>query len=317
MLVPIPNALTRSLLSCAAAASLVLASAPAAAYGDLYVFGDSLSDSGRLFAMTGNSVPPFPYFEGRFSNGPVAVELLATGLGANLHNFAVAGAQTSTLGQLPGTGMTSQLNEFAGLVAGTGADPAALYFVWGGANDLRAAGANAGAAIAPTIGNLANIVGTLYSLGARDFLLPNLPDLGLTPEAIEGGPAAVAGASAVSQAFNVNLAATYSFVASMSPGAHFTYFDALGAQTTIVDGVGSNGFTNVTNRCLDTRNPAAITLCATPDTYLYWDNIHPTAAAHALLGAQMLAAVPEPQTMLMMAVGVLGLLGLARRRAHA
>ena len=317
MPVHFPNVLSRSVLACAAAASLALTSVPAAAYDDLYVFGDSLSDSGNLYAMTGSTYPPIPYFEGRFSDGPVAVELLAKGLGATLHNFAVAGAQTSTLGQISGTGMTSQVNGFATAVTGTGADPNALYFVWGGANDLRAAGANAGAAIAPTIGNLAFIVDTLYDLGARNFLLPNLPDLGLTPEAIEGGPASVAGASAVSQAFNFNLAATYSVVASMSPGAHFTYFDALGAQTTIVDGVSSNGFTNVTNRCLDTRNPAAITLCATPDTYLYWDNIHPTAAAHALLGAQMLAAVPEPQTMLLMAVGVLGLLGAMWRRPHA
>ncbi|WP_445245572.1 SGNH/GDSL hydrolase family protein, partial [Microcoleus sp. OTE_8_concoct_300] len=119
----------------------------------------------------------FPYFQGRFSNGPVAVEVLATGLGATLHDLAVAGAQTSTLGQLANTGMTSQLASFTASLGGGSADPNALYFVWGGANDLRAAGVNAAAAIAPTIVNLSTIVSSLYSLGARNFMLPNLPNL--------------------------------------------------------------------------------------------------------------------------------------------
>ena len=45
---------------------------------ELYVFGDSLSDSGKTFSDTG--FPPFPY-EQRFSNGEVWVEFLADQLG--------------------------------------------------------------------------------------------------------------------------------------------------------------------------------------------------------------------------------------------
>ena len=314
MPINVRSVLKHSVLSYAAAALLAVASVPAAAYSDLYVFGDSLSDNGNLYALTSNTVPPSPYFQGRFSNGPVAVEVLATGLGATLHDLAVAGAQTSTLGQIAGTGMTSQLTNYSTLLAGAGADPNALYFVWGGANDLRAAGAAAGAAIAPTIGNLTNIVSSLYNLGARDFLLPNLPDLGLTPEAIENGAAFAGASSFLSETFNTNLAAAYSGLATLLPGVKFTYFDAMAAQRTIVAGVGTNGFTNVTERCFDTRDAQAVTLCATPDTYLSWDNIHPTAAAHALLGSQMLAAVPEPTTMLMMSAGLLVLIGASRRR---
>ena len=44
---------------------------------DMYVFGDSLSDNGNLFDMTGGLAPPSPpYFDGRFPNGPVWVEHL-------------------------------------------------------------------------------------------------------------------------------------------------------------------------------------------------------------------------------------------------
>src|SRR5882672_4728589 len=46
----------------------------------LFVFGDSLSDAGNsglaTSAATGFTFPPSPYSDGRFSNGPVAVEYL-------------------------------------------------------------------------------------------------------------------------------------------------------------------------------------------------------------------------------------------------
>jgi len=310
----IRSVLNRSTLSCAFAALLAFASAPAAAYADLYVFGDSLSDNGNLYALSGNTVPQLPYFGGRFSNGPVAVEVLANGLGATLHVLAIAGAQTSTAGLFPNTGMLSQLASYSSALGGASADPSALYFVWGGANDLRDAGAGAAAAIAPAVGNLTTIVSSLYNLGARDFLLPNLPDLGLTAEAVENGLMFAGGATFLSEAFNTNLGAAYTGLASTLIGAKFIYFDVMASQRAVVAGVGTNGFNNVTERCFDTRNPLAVTLCATPDTYLSWDNIHPTAAAHAILGNQMLAAVPEPTTMLMMSVGVLVLVGVSRRR---
>ena len=51
-------------------------------FSGLFVFGDSLSDSGRLFALTGGAIPLSPSnFNGRFSNGPVWVESFAPALG--------------------------------------------------------------------------------------------------------------------------------------------------------------------------------------------------------------------------------------------
>lgn len=84
-----------------AAAGLLLAPAGASAFSGLYVFGDSLSDNGHLYALTGGFPPDPPYHQGRFSNGPVAVEHLATGLGLSgvqFHNMAIVGARTGTYG---------------------------------------------------------------------------------------------------------------------------------------------------------------------------------------------------------------------------
>src|SRR6202041_1516226 len=79
-------------------AILLLAITPlanASSYSALVVYGDSLSDNGNLYAAIG--YPPSPYFQGRFSNGPVAAEQLAVALGVPLLDFAVGGA-TSGIG---------------------------------------------------------------------------------------------------------------------------------------------------------------------------------------------------------------------------
>ncbi|KAI7822298.1 hypothetical protein BX661DRAFT_216646 [Kickxella alabastrina] len=57
----------------------------------LHIFGDSLSDVGTLKDLTLNLIPPKPYWEGRFSSGPVWNEYLAKLLGYNLYNKAVGG----------------------------------------------------------------------------------------------------------------------------------------------------------------------------------------------------------------------------------
>ena len=77
----------------------------AAPFSSLYVFGDSLSEMGNVFAATHHLIPSDPpYFRGRFSKGPVWVEHLAEQLGLPLianggdptviqgNNFAAGGA---------------------------------------------------------------------------------------------------------------------------------------------------------------------------------------------------------------------------------
>jgi len=126
--------------------SSVLTLAPAtsafAGYSGVTAFGDSLTDGGNVFAVTGGTLP---YPSGRFSDGPVWIEQLASNLGTPLQpsvlggtNYAFGGAEsglgTSLLrGVLPVPGIRQQIQNFLQLGP---LDPTRLYVVWGGANDF-------------------------------------------------------------------------------------------------------------------------------------------------------------------------------------
>ena len=58
---------------------IALLSAQASAYSSLVVFGDSLSDTGNVYAATGGVIPGAPYASGRFSNGPIWLDTFALG----------------------------------------------------------------------------------------------------------------------------------------------------------------------------------------------------------------------------------------------
>lgn len=305
-----------------------LAVAPPA-FGGLYVFGDSLSDAAggsntNPFAPNeGGLAIPFPYNGGRVSNGPVAAEYLGGALGlsdAQQFHFAIAGARTGATGATDPTGLQTQVGAFA-LGGAQAAYGGGLFMVWAGANDLRDAfeaaasgGPNPFDSFAGTIGNLQSAVTTLYGLGARSFLLPNIPDLGRTPEVLANGPAASGQVSFVTDEFNTQLEAAYVGLAATLPGATLFQFDTFAAHGALADGAPGNGYLNLTNGCLV---PVAGAAQAQSDCSVsfFVDNIHPTTSVHMTLGLQMAAAVPEPGTMLMMALGGLALLGLQRRRA--
>ena len=64
------------------AALMLIVSIPASAashpaFDAIYVFGDSYCDVGNIFKATGGTVPAPPYFDGRFSNGPIWIDHLA------------------------------------------------------------------------------------------------------------------------------------------------------------------------------------------------------------------------------------------------
>jgi outer membrane lipase/esterase len=319
-----------------AVAALVLTSAPASAFTGLYVFGDSLSDSGNNRAVLGNGgagqvvtnnsyIPSLPYASGTYSNGPVWVNSFAAGLGLSSFaapslggggDYAYGGARTAIDGSFFGfpPSATTQVNGF--LTEQSTIPSTALYVVAIGGNDARAAaeaiagGAPAAATIAAAsaayAAGVGSIVDSLQAKGATHIVVWDTPNLGRAPASIAGGPAAVGLGTAIAQSFNAALAGR------MAGEAGVTTFDVYGLIDTIAVNPASYGFSNITDAC------GAVTGC-NASQYLFWDGIHPSAAGHAVIANAMLAvvAVPEPSSMLMLAAGVLLLTMVTKRRATA
>ena len=91
---------------------LFLSGATHAGLLNLYVLGDSLLDSGNAYLITQNVYPLPPYAQ-RFSNGPVASEVLAANLGVTAVASELAGGTNYATG-----GATSGVANFAGIAYG-------------------------------------------------------------------------------------------------------------------------------------------------------------------------------------------------------
>lgn len=283
----------------------------AAAYNSVVVFGDSLSDNGNLYAGSGNTIPPSPpYYQGRRSDGKVAVEYLAQSLVAPLLDYAYIGATTgvggydgignvTTPGPIPGMSAV-YANVAPSLTAPVLAD--GLFIVWGGPNDLLAPApsdaGNPAAIMARSISNLITIVAGLQAQGAQHILVPGMPDLGLTPFFIGLGQSTAA--SQYTDAFNGLLQA------SLPSGV--TYFDTAGLIRDVVANSAAYGFTNTTGYCL-----TGVTVCANPSEYVFFDDFHPTTHTHAILAQALLQAVPEPGTLVLVGSMVVFIRGIGRR----
>jgi outer membrane lipase/esterase len=325
----------RRLAGLSALATAFFASAPASAtYSSMFVFGDSLSDTGNVFIATGGATPGAPYFDGRFSNGPVWIDGLAAGLAMPLgavpslaggNNYAFGGARTGTTTS-PVPGLLAQIG---GLWAPThpAADPNALYVVVGGGNDMRDARAAfigntaadvAGrqAAAAQAANNILNSVLFLASAGARHIMISTLPDLGTTPEAALLG--LVTSSTDATARYNALIQGLELLAESLISGLDVVTFDMAAVAAAIRsdalnNGGGMYGITNVSMPCGAFAGSIGIPC----DVSAFSDALHPSAAAHAIIAAAALRAVPEPTTALLVAVALVGL-GWTRaaRRAH-
>ncbi len=257
----------------------------------IVAFGDSLTDTGKLFESTYGQVPPFPYYEGRFSNGPVWIEYLAESMNLDFDpmedNYAFGGATTGRDNVNDGfygndlPGLQDQIDQFETSLNGERADKYALYVVWAGANDFyNPSGgppANPFETIIRGVENTNLAVLRLRSLGARRIMVVNLPDLGLVP--FYRDPEL----SRLSSLYNFFLELTLRW--QKVRGIDTIRVDAAKVIQAASSHPEDFGFLNGTDAFL----PLLLTGLAGFEEqfdYLFWDDFHPTTGGHLIIAEE-------------------------------
>lgn len=249
----------------------------------LYIFGDSLSDTGNIYRATAGAYPSSPpYFQGRYSNGLVWVEYLASGLKLTAKqstNFAFGGATTGTSSMNGIPGLLAQVNNFT--KGHPDINPNALYVLWAGANDYLYGASNS----TMPIENLSKAIQLLSTRGAKKILVANIPDLGKLPATRYTAKSTSLSESATAS----NLSLAKSFEVLNDKLGHDTQIIELDVNSLYREAItepAKFGFTNVTNACLNN-----VAVCDNPDKFLFWDGIHPTTAGHRILAEAALKAL--------------------------
>jgi phospholipase/lecithinase/hemolysin len=185
------------------------------------------------------------------------------------------------------------------------APSSALYTCWGGSNDLFSGGGSVSGKQAAD--NIFSAIQQVAADGGKYFLWLNLPPLGDTPL----GSSSKTALNTESTAFNaewlvdlqqLNAAGIYTIGVDVS-----SLFNQIAANPA------AYGFSNVTAACQG--NPS----CTNPNTFLFWDDEHPTTQADmfiADLAFSDLQSAPEPTSIGLIFLGGCGLVALRKARRN-
>jgi len=276
------------LLGCCGAASAADADKPLTS---IYVFGDSMSDSGTYASQA-------PPGAGKFTTNPdpVWVELVASGLGlptltshaAGGSNYAEGGARVASTfarpGDLPGqfsrTPIVAQVGNF--FAAGGTLNSQSLVIIQGGGNDVFDTQAN-GKSYTPT--DIANLTTAANALAAT---VKQLKDAGAGAVVTESVPQF----DVYNQLYKQALAATH---------ANVLFFDTYKLVTQIEANPSRYGIVNTTDQACKVF-PISSYLCTpalyvTPDadkTYLFADSVHFTGAGQQMEAQGVISALRAP-----------------------
>lgn len=267
---------------------------------NVVVFGDSLSDNGNLYAQLKHAFPQSPpYYQGRFTNGPVWVELLVssyfpTNADEHLQDYAY-GAAGVVEGDTEGLNtLRSEVDSFL-LAHDDKADENNLYAVWIGSNNYLGLPDNLEQSVLDVNDGIKKTLQRLVNKGAKHILVMNLPDLGSTPAAREYD--IVAQLRAFSTQHNAMLADNIEQLKVANPSVQWVFLDVEAELNLMLSNPSQFGFTNVSGSCYESATeglsaPSVLKIASTIrkglrnsacDGFMFFDQVHPSALAHKIM----------------------------------
>jgi phospholipase/lecithinase/hemolysin len=305
-------------------------------FSKIVVFGDSLSDTGNVRDRTNsksNGAVDYPshtfnYDNGRFTNDDqtdpgsatyVSVwheQLARTFLGLTPATFSLggglnysSGGAMTTDGTHDETAVETPFGDIVITVDDMGKqmddyfashliDPAALYIVWGGANDLR--NDDSASNVTATAARTTALVRRLANAGAQYIMAPNLPPIGDIPK-YANDPVRIATLNHDAADYRAELDDDLTALESSLAAQNITptiYRPDMWLDSVRVFSNGPRfGFTNITSSAQDNSG-------ANPDQYIFWDDKHPTTAGHFRLAKTAFDAMINPAPLPAKAVNI-------------
>ena len=145
------------------------------------------------------------------------------------------------------------------------------------------------------------LIGALQAAGAKNIVVFNLPNIGLTPEALEQGSSAAASLTALSVIYNSQLNAGLGHL-----GKGIIPVNTYALLNQVIANPAAYGFANVTTpacgvgsssvQCGPQGSGLPYTYApGTNQSYLFADGVHPSTAADVMLGQVVLSELAAPQ----------------------
>lgn len=285
---------------------------------NIVVFGDSLSDNGNLYEYMNHAIPASPpYFEGRFSNGPVWAEMLQKyfeerGQKIHLLDYAFGGAAIAEGPEDDELYFTlrREINTYL-LAHDDKADADNLYVVWIGANNYlglepESDEASLDTTVDAVVRGIRHGLGKLAKAGAKNVLVINLPDLSQTPLSKMFDMAGLF--RSVSDKHNQALAETIDRVKAKYPEVNWYAYDVGIVFDKLINDPAAYGITNFSDTCYESVIPepqGARTMLQVAakiqpkkkhdacDGFLFFDPVHPTKIAHQAFAQDILQFLLE------------------------
>lgn len=285
-----------------------MGSAQASEYNSVTFFGDSLTDGGYFKSISAKEQ------SGQFTTNPdntwatsFAAQLGHTAVADSIdgttvnnlpvNNYAIGGARSGIKVDRGGLLIASASDQVDKHLANNRIDSKGLYSVWIGANDLLSVVSdlpNADNIITAATQSQIETISKLQENGANYILVPNIPDVGLTPY--------LASAEESLQAFGTGLSSKYNdvlFKGAAATGANIIPLDTFSLLQQVAADPAAYGYSNISKAACNTSSSLD---CGRDDlvepganqTYFFADSIHPAGRAHQMIADYANAVVTAP-----------------------